>query len=124
MFKGHAITYGRLYTWTLTVYYNKDKDALTLKAPWRDDGIWVDLPDHVRVRVDPQTGDAIEIQIMAFLKSFLPTRPHLAPLWSQVKPVPIAWRRGENTPFIPEMVQEMERLTYDRARQLDPAALP
>jgi len=123
VFKSHAITFGRLYTWTLSFYYNKDKDFLSVKAPWKDEGVWVDLPDHVRVRVDPQTGDAVEVQIMAFQKTFLAQRPHLMPLWSQVKPTPVALRRGENTPFIPEFLEEMERLTYDRAKQLDPAAL-
>jgi len=123
MIRGHAITFGRLHTWTLAFYYDRARDHLTIRAPWRQEGVWVDLPDQVRVRVDPQTGDALEFQIMAFQRGFLARRPDLAALWGQVKPSPIALRRMENTPFIEQFLEHMERLAYDRDRQIDPGRL-
>ncbi len=123
MFKSQAITFGRLHTWTLTFYYKKDTDTLTIRAPWNQPGVWVDLPDQVRIRVDPQTGEAVEFVIASFRKDFLAKRPDLAALWGQVKPSPIALRRRENTPFIDLFLEHMEQLAYDRDRQLHPAEL-
>ena len=123
MLKGHAITFGRLYTWTLTFYYAKEKDMLTIRSPWQEEGVWIDLPDDVRIKADPQTGEAVEFEIEGFQRSFLAKRPDLQPLWGQIKPTPIALRRMENTPFIGEFLEHMERLAYDRERQLDPSEL-
>ena len=63
MFKGQAITFGRLHTWTLSFYFQKAKDHLTIRSPWSADGTWVSLPDNVSVKVDPQTGEAVEFEI-------------------------------------------------------------
>ena len=123
MLKGHAVTFGRLHTWTLTFHYVQDTDTLTIRAPWQQPGVWVDLPDDVRIRVDPQTGEAVEFHIRAFQRGFLAKRPDLRALWGQVKPTPIALRRMENTPFIREFLEHMERLAYDRGSQLDPSDL-
>ncbi len=123
MFKAEAITFGRLHTWTLAFHYQKDTDALTIKAPWPQKGVWVDLPDNVRVMVDPQTGEALEFQIMAFKGHFLANRPDLAALWGQVKPSPIALRRMENTPFIHYFLEHVEQLAYQRDQQLHPTGL-
>ena len=123
MLKGHAITFGRLHTWTLTFYYVKETDVLTIRSPWREQGVWIDLPDDVRIKADPQNGEAVEFEIEGFQRNFLAKRPDLQPLWGQIKPTPIALRRMENTPFIGEFLEHMERLAYDRERQLDPSAL-
>ncbi len=123
LLKGHAITFGRLHTWTLTFYYVKETDVLVIRSPWHEEGTWVDLPDEVRIKVDPQTGEAVEFQIKTFRRRFLAKRPDLLPLWGQIKPTPIALRRMENTPFIAVFLGHMERLTYDRTQQLDPASL-
>ena len=123
MYKAEAITFGRLHTWTLAFHYRKDTDLLTIKAPWPQEGVWVDLPDNVRVLVDPQTGEAVEFQIMAFNGHFLAKRPDLAALWGQVKPSPIALRRMENTPFIPRFLEHIEQLANERAQQLRPSEL-
>lgn len=122
MLKGHAITFGRLHTWTLTFYYVKATDTLSIKAPWRGaDALWIELPDNVSIRVDPQTGEAVEFRIRNFQHGFLATRRDLAPLWGQVKPTPMTLRRMENTPFIQGFLEHMERLTYDRSQLLDPS---
>ena len=120
---GHAITFGRLHTWTLTFYYDKAADTLSIRAPWKHAAVWVDLADNVRIKVDPQTGEAVEFQIKAFGGQFLAGRPDLAALWGQVKPSPIALRRMENTPFIHHFLEHMERLTYDREQPVDPSRL-
>ena len=120
--KSNAITFGRLHTWTLTFFYDKGKDVLTIRAPWRDDGPWVQLPEGVEIMVDRATGEGVAFKIMGF-RSFLARRPELAALWEQVKPSPIALRRMENTPFIGAFLEHMERLVYDRDKQLNPAAL-
>ncbi len=123
MIASDAITFGRLHTWTLTFYYDKSGDVLSIKAPWRDTGTWVDLPDQVRVMVDPSTGDAVAFLIKDFRKGFLAKRPDLQPLWEQIKPNPIALKRMEATPFIGAFLEHMERLAYDRDTQLDPHGL-
>ena len=123
MYKAEAITFGRLHTWTLAFHYRKDTDSLTIKAPWPQEGVWVDLPDNVRVLVDPQTGEAVEFQIMAFKGDFLAKRPDLAALWRQVKPSPIVLRRMENTPFIQHFLEHIEQLAYQRGQQLRPSEL-
>ena len=123
MLKGRAITFGRLHTWTLTFHFQKATDTLSIRAPWQGEGAWVDLPDDVRIKVDPQTGEGVEFNITSFRTHFLARRPDLAALWGQVQPSPIALRRMENTPFIHAFLQHMERLAYDRERQLDPSAL-
>ena len=121
--KGHAITFGRLHTWTLSFYYVKETDTLTIRSPWRDEGVWVELPDNVRIRIEPESGEAVEFQIRNFRRGFLIKRPDLLPLWGQIKPTPLALRRMENTPFIAPFLEHMERLAYDRERQLDPSQL-
>ena len=83
----------------------------------------MELENKVRVEVDPQTGDGVAFEIEDFRRGFLAKRPYLAPLWEQVQPTPIALRRMENTPFVGAFLHEMERLTYQRATQLDPADL-
>ncbi len=123
MFKSEAITFGRLHTWTLTFHYRKETDTLTVRAPWSQPGVWVEVPDKVRIRVDPQTGEAAEFVIQDFRKGFLAKRPDLLALWGQVKPSPIALRRMENTPFIALFLEHMEQLTYRRERQIHPAEL-
>ena len=123
MFKGQAITFGRLHTWTLVFYYNKAADSLNIKTPWTQEGAWAELPDAVRVKVDPQTGEAVEFQIESFRKGFLAHRPGLAALWGQVKPSPIALRRMENTPFISEFLVHVAQLAYQRDLQLIPSKL-
>ena len=57
MYRAQAITFGRLHTWTLSFYYDKAADSLTIRAPWRQEGVWVELPEQVRVYVDRQTGE-------------------------------------------------------------------
>lgn len=130
--KSHAITFGRLHTWTLTFYYDKGRDVLTIRAPWREEApsaageppqLAIDLPEGVRVTVERTSGEALAFTIPAFRKRFLAVRPDLAALWEQVKPSPIALRRMENTPFIGSFLEHMERLAYDRDLQLDPSAL-
>ena len=121
--KGHAVTFGRLHTWTLTFYYIRETDVLTIRSPWRDSGSWADLPDGVRIKVEPNTGEATEFEIKDFKKSFLAKRPDLLSLWGQIKPTPLALRRMENTPFIEPFLEHMERLVYDRDRQLNPSEL-
>lgn len=123
MFKSEAITFGRLHTWTLSFFYDKAADALAIKSPWSGEGAWVDLPDGIRVRVDPQTGDAVEFRVAAFRAAFLAGRPNLAALWGQVKPSPIALRRMENTPFIHGFLEHVGQLAYQRDEQLDPSRL-
>ena len=123
MFKSEAITFGRLHTWTLSFFYDKAADALAIKSPWSGEGAWVDLPDGIRVRVDPQTGDAVEFRVAAFRAAFLAGRPNLAALWGQVKPSPIALRRMENTPFIHGVLEHVGQLAYQRDEQLDPSRL-
>ena len=124
MLKGNAITFGRLHTWTLTLYYIKAADTLSIKAPWRGDrAVWVELADKVRIKVDAQTGEAVEFHIGDFQRGFQANRADLAPLWGQVKPTPIALRRMENTPFIHEFLEHMERLAYDRSQMLDPSRI-
>ena len=113
-----------MHTWTLTFYYDKAGDSLSIKAPWRDTGTWVDLPDEIRVMVDPASGDAIAFLIREFKRGFLSKRPDLVPLWEQIKPHPIALKRMEATPFIGAFLEHLERLTYDREKQLDPRGLP
>ena len=123
MLECHALTFGRLHTWTLSFFYEKSADRLTIRAPWRGAGaVWVDLPDGVRVKADPQTGEVVEFQIERLMSSFLPARPDLSPLWGQVKPTPVALRRMENTPFIERFLEHMERLAYDREKLIDPRA--
>ena len=122
MTKSHAINFGTLHTWTLTFYYDKAADRLSIKAPWRDGGIWVELPDAARVLVDPDTGEAVAFDIQRFAANFLAKRPDLQPLWKQVKPA-LALRRMEATPFIGQFLEHMERLAYDRDKQLDPTML-
>lgn len=121
MFRSDAITFGRLHTWTLAFYYRKEDDFLSIRAPWSQQGSWVELPDNVRIKVDPQTGEALELQIKDFRRNFLAKRPDLAPLWGQVKPSPIALRRMENTPFIALFLEHMEQLCYQRDKQIRPS---
>lgn len=116
MIKSDAITFGRLHTWTLTFYYDKVGDSLSIKAPWGDTGTWVELPDQVQVMVDLASGDATAFLIKDFSRGFLARRPDLVPLWEQIKPNPIALKRMEATPFIGAFLEDMERLTYDRDR--------
>lgn len=122
MIKNRAITFGRLHTWTLTFYYDKAKDVLSIRAPWREQGEWVDLPDAglrgkdsgiVQVMVDPQTSEAVAFRIPTF-QGFLARHPELQVPWEQVKPSPIALRRMENTRFIGFFLELMERLAYDQ----------
>ncbi|MBI3744276.1 MAG: hypothetical protein HY261_08345 [Chloroflexi bacterium] len=122
MFKAEAITFGRLHTWTLSFYYDKRRDWLAIRAPWPAGGRWIELPDNLRIKVDPQTGDALEFQIKDFQKVFLAKRPDLQPQWEQIKPSPIALRRMENTPFIHHFLEHVQQLTYQRGEQLRPAA--
>lgn len=122
MIKSHAITFGRLYTWTLTFYYDKVQDVLSIRAPWRDQGKPVELPDGVQVMVDPATGEAVAFRITAF-RQFLAKHIELQVPWEQVRPSPIALRRMENTPFIGAFLEVMERLAYDGGAQVDPRAL-
>jgi hypothetical protein len=119
--KSHAITFGRLHTWTLTFHYDRPRDILSIRAPWRDEGRWIDLGEGVQVLADPATGEAVAFRISGF-RGFLGRRPDLAELWEQVKPNPITLRRMENTPFIAAFLEHMERLAYDRDQQLDPTA--
>jgi len=120
--KSDGIIFGRLHTWTLTFHYDKAADVLSIKAPWRDTGTWVDLLDEVRVMVDSGTGDAVAFLIKDFKSEFLANRPDLLPLWEQIKPNPIALKRMEATPFIGAFLEHMEQLAYDRDEQLDPRA--
>ena len=131
MIKSHVITFGRLHTWTLTFYYDKAKDILTIRAPWRDAGVWVELPEDpgarapkggLQVLVDPATGEAVAFKIAGF-RDFLSRHSGLQVPWEQVKPSPIALRRMENTPFIALFLELMERHAYDHATQIDPATL-
>lgn len=131
MIKSHAITFGRLHTWTLTFYYDKAQDILAIRAPWREAGVWVELPEDpearvprggVHVMVDPATGEAVAFKIDNF-RSFLSRHLELQAPWEQVKPSPIALRRMENTPFIALFLELMERRAYDHATQIDPATL-
>ena len=117
----HVITFGRLHTWTLTFYYDKAKDLLSIRAPWRDNGAWLDLGEGVQVMVDIPSGEAVAFRIAKF-RHFLAEHADLAQLWLQVQPSPIALRRMENTPFIASFLEHMERLAYDRDAQLDPSA--
>lgn len=123
MFKGDAITFGRLHTWTLSFSYDKKTDVLIIRSPWQQAGAWVDLPDGVRIKVDPQTGDALEFHIASFTRAFLAKRPDLQATWGQVKPNPIALKRMEATPFIRHFLEHMEQLAYQRAKQLEPSKL-
>lgn len=123
MFKGDAITFNRLDTWTLTFYYNKATDFLRIGAPWSGEGKWIDLPDKVRVNIDPQTGEAVGFEIADFTRNFLAKRPDLAESWEQVKPAPIALRRRENTPFIHHFLEHASQLAYQREQQLVPSKL-
>ena len=66
MYRAQAITFGRLHTWTLSFYYDKAADVLTIRAPWRQEGVWVELPEQVRVYVDRQTGEGFAFEIGAF----------------------------------------------------------
>ena len=128
--KSHAITFGRLHTWTLTFYYDRAKDTLSIRAPWRDEGVWVELPDPdlhgkdsgaVQVLVDRPTSEAVAFKIAGFLR-FLARHPELQVPWEQVKPSPIALRRMENTRFIGFFLELMERLAYDQDIHLEPVA--
>jgi hypothetical protein len=123
MFKGDAITFGRLHTWTLSFFYDKKTDILIIRSPWQQAGSWVDLPDGVRVKVDSQTGDALEFHIARFVRGFLATRPDLQATWGQVKPNPIALKRMEATPFIRHLLGHMEQLAYQRTKALEPSKL-
>ena len=123
MYRGQAITVGRLHTWTLSFFYDKGADTLTIRAPWRQEGVWVDLSEQVRVRVDKQTGEGFEFEIKAFRASFLPKRADLVETWGQVNPSPMALRRMENTPFIRHFLAHIQQLAWERDRQLDPARL-
>ncbi len=123
MFKGDAITFGRLHTWTLSFYYDKKSDKLIIRSPWQQEGAWVDLPDNVRLKVDPQTGEAVEFHIASFLRTFVANRPDLKATWGQVNPNPIALRRMEATPFIGRFLEHMEQLAYRRAKALEPSKL-
>ena len=122
MYQARAITLGRLHTWTLTFFYQKEADVLTIKAPWTQEGAWVDLPDSVRVHVDPQTGEAFEFHIAEFRRNFLAKRPDLVESYGQVKPNPIALRRMENTPFIHQFLEHVAQLANDREEQLRPSS--
>ncbi len=123
MYRAQAITFGRLHTWTLSFYYDKAADALTIRAPWRQEGVWVELPEQVRVYVDRQTGEGFAFEIGAFRSGFLAKRPDLAETWRQVDPSPMALRRMENTPFIRGFLTHVQQLAWERDRQLDPARL-
>ena len=123
MFKGGAITFGRLHTWTLSFFYDRATDVLTIKSPWSGEGAWVELPNGVSVRVDPQTGEAVEFRVEALRTRLLAARPDLAALWGQVKPSPIALRRMENTPFIHSFLEHVGQLAYQRDEQLNPSNL-
>ena len=130
MIKSHAITFGRLHTWTLTFYHDRARDAVSIRAPWRGEGVWVDLPDPdpsgknglVQVMVDPATGEAAAFKVPDF-RRFLARHLDLQVPWGQVKPSPIALRRMENTPFIAIFLELMERLAYDGDLQMDTTSL-
>ena len=122
MFTGGAITFGRLHTWTLSFYYQEAEDVLRIRAPWNQEGAWVDLPDGLQVKVDAQTGEASEFRIENFRSGFLAQRPDLAASYAQVKPSPIALRRMENTPFIHHFLEHVAQLANDRDEQLRPSS--
>ena len=123
MYRARAITFGRLHTWTLSFFYDKGSDTLTIRAPWLQDGVWVELHEQVRVRVDKQTGEGFEFEVKSFRASFLVKRLDLAETWGQVNPSPMALRRMENTPFIRHFLTHVQQLAWKRERQLDPAGL-
>lgn len=120
MYKSQAITFGRLHTWTLTFFFDKATDTLTIRAPWPQDGEWVDLPDGLHVKVDPQTGEAYEFRIEGFHSVFLAKRSDLAASYTQIKPAPIALRRMENTPFIHQFLEHVGQLTSRPEEQVKP----
>ena len=100
MYRARAITFGHLHTWTLSYFYYKGSDTLTIRARWLQVGVWVELPEQVRVRVDKQTGEGFEFEVKSFRASFLVKRLDLAETWGQVNPSPMALRRMENTPSL------------------------
>jgi len=118
--KSRQFTFGRLYTWTLTFYYDKASDTLHIRSPWTDPGEWIDLGEGVRIRVRPESEDALEFEVKNFEKGFLAKRPDLATAWTQVKPNPIALRRMENTPFLGLFLCRVQQLISNRADQPKP----
>ena len=120
MTKGASITFGRLHTWTLTFYYNRATDTLYIRSPWNLPGAWIDLPDGVKVKVNADTGDALEFEVKDLARGFLSKRPDVARAWSQVTPSPIALRRMENTPFIDLFLAHVQQLISNHTREVKP----